>query len=125
MHNNKGLTLIELLAVLIVIGLIAMIITPNVTKNLRESQSNLCYNQLDSIMDAAENWLTDQIDRNTEVYKNLVDGNEQEVTAVELKTNGYMSGLDDKYNNVKVKITKHGNNFTYEFASAKSVYCNS
>ena len=38
MKNNKGFTLIELIAVIILVGLIALIITPKITKVLKRSK---------------------------------------------------------------------------------------
>lgn len=122
MKNNKGLTLVELLGVLIVLSLIVMIVTPAVTKDLKDSSVELCYHQLDSLVSASKNWLTDQINDN---YNNVfVNGSFQEqiVTGDQLLQQGYVSELEEKYEYVEIKIKKNGDNYSYEVLR-KSDYC--
>lgn len=122
MKNNKGLTLVELLGVLIVLSLIVMIVTPAVTKDLKDSSVELCYHQLDSLVSASKNWLTDQINDN---YNNVfVNGSFQEqiVTGNQLLQQGYVSELEEKYEYVEIKIKKNGDNYSYEVLR-KSDYC--
>lgn len=122
MKNNKGLTLVELLGVLIVLSLIVMIVTPAVTKDLKDSSVELCYHQLDSLVSASKNWLTDQINDN---YNNIfVNGSFQEqiVTGDQLLHQGYVSELEEKYEYVEIKIKKNGDNYSYEILR-KSDYC--
>ena len=122
MKNNKGLTLVELLGVLIVLSLIVMIVTPAVTKDLKDSSIELCYHQLDSLVSASKNWLTDQINDN---YNNVfVNGSFQEqiVTGDQLLQQGYVSELEEKYEYVEIKIKKNGDNYSYEVLR-KSDYC--
>ena len=57
MKNNKGLTLVELLGVLVVLGIIVGIVVPSITKNLKSSQVELCYHQIDSLKAAAANFV--------------------------------------------------------------------
>ena len=40
MKNNKGLTLVELLGVLVVLGIVVAIVVPNITKNLKSIYSS-------------------------------------------------------------------------------------
>lgn len=123
MKNNKGLTLVELLAVLVVLSMIIMIVTPTVTRNLKKSSVELCYHQLDSLVAASKNWLTDQLNEN---YDDLydADGNFilQNITGENLLNSGYVSELDAKFYNVEIEITKDGENFNYTI-SRKSDYC--
>ena len=122
MKNNKGLTLVELLGVMIVLSLIVMIVTPAVTKDLKDSSVELCYHQLDSLVSASKNWLTDQINDN---YNNVfVNGSFQEqiVTGDQLLQQGYVSELEEKYEYVEIKIKKNGDNYSYEVLR-KSDYC--
>lgn len=122
MKNNKGLTLVELLGVLIVLSLIVMIVTPAVTKDLKDSSVELCYHQLDSLVSASKNWLTDQINDNyNNVYVNGVF-QQQTITGEQLLDQGYVSELEDKYKGVKIEITKNGDNYSYEVLR-KSDYC--
>ena len=122
MKNNKGLTLVELLAVLIVLSLIVMIVVPSVTRNLKLSKIQMCELQLDSLISASKNWLTDQIDID---YDNLFSGDQFLGTSVNGKTlldDGYVSELDADYYDVKINISKDGNNYIYEIEN-KEQYC--
>lgn len=123
MKNNRGLTLIELLAVLVVLSMIIMIVTPTVTRNLKKSSIELCYHQLDSLVDASKNWLTDQMNNN---YDALFDENSQfitqSVTGETLLEEGYVNDIDDKYKVVQIEITKEGDNYYYTVLR-KSDYC--
>lgn len=122
MKNNKGLTLVELLGVLIVLSLIVMIVTPAITKDLKDSSVELCYHQLDSLVSASKNWLTDQINDNyNNVYVNGVF-QQQTITGEQLLDQGYVSELEDKYKGVKIEITKNGDNYSYKILR-KSDYC--
>lgn len=122
MKNNKGLTLVELLGVMIVLSLIVMIVTPAITKDLKDSSVELCYHQLDSLVSASKNWLTDQINDNyNNVYVNGVF-QQQTITGEQLLDQGYVSELEDKYKDVKIEITKNGDNYSYKILR-KSDYC--
>lgn len=123
MKNNKGLTLVELLAVLVVLGIIVGIVTQNITKNLKASQVELCYHQIDSLKAAAANWLTDQInDRYDEMFPGGKFLDDVSVTGEVLFEQGYVDKLEDKYKTVKVEISKNDNIYVYEVANS-SVYC--
>lgn len=60
--NNKGLTLVEIVAVLVVLSVIAIIVTPNVMSNISKYRSKMYEAQMNSISDGAKNWTTDHID---------------------------------------------------------------
>lgn len=113
MKNNKGLTLVELLAVLIILGLLVMIVVPTVAKNLKASRVELCKHQLDSLVSASKNWLTDQINDNyDQMYLNGVF-QEQIVTGETLLNQGYVGTLENEYKGVKIEISKAGDNYNY------------
>jgi prepilin-type N-terminal cleavage/methylation domain-containing protein len=52
MKNNKGFTLIELVAVIILVGLIALIITPKITKVLKTQKMNIFKDSVEGIVKA-------------------------------------------------------------------------
>lgn len=122
MKNNRGLTLIELLGVIIVLSIIAVIVTPTITRNLKKSNTEICYHELDDLITASKNWLTDQINDN---YNQLfIDGifQEQRVKASSLLEKGYVNSLNDKYSTIVVVITKSGEIYSYSIPN-KSDYC--
>lgn len=59
--NKKGLTLVELLAVIVVLAVVALIVTPNILGSLTESHEKLYNTQLDNIISAAKNWAADML----------------------------------------------------------------
>ncbi len=124
MNNNRGLTLVELLGVLVVLGIIVAIVTPSITKNLKASEIELCEHQLDSLIAASQNWLTDKIDTD---YNNMFTNgvfNGTSVTGQVLLDQGYVDELtDEKYKNVEIEITKNGNSYSYVVKN-RSNYCN-
>lgn len=50
MKNNKGFTLIELIAVIVLVGLIALIITPKITKVLKTQKMNIFKESVEGIV---------------------------------------------------------------------------
>jgi len=54
MKNNKGFTLIELIAVIILVGLIALIITPKITKALKTQKINIFKESVEGIIKAVK-----------------------------------------------------------------------
>lgn len=122
MKNNRGLTLVELLAVLVILSLLVMIVVPSVTKNLKSSSVQLCEHQLQSLVSASKNWLTDQINDNYDTI--YLDGvfQEQIVTGETLLNQGYVSTLESEYKSVQIEISKSGDNYNYIVLN-ESKYC--
>lgn len=122
MKNNRGLTLVELLAVLVILSLLVMIVVPSVTKNLKSSSVQLCEHQLQSLVSASKNWLTDQINDNYDTI--YLDGvfQEQIVTGETLLNQGYVSTLESEYKSVQIEISKSGDNYNYIILN-ESKYC--
>ncbi len=95
MKNNKGLTLIELVAVLVVLVIIGLIVVPNIFKQIKEYQQQMYQDQVSIIQDAARSFASDH----TELLPNLV-GNTYNVTVEQLQQGGY---LDPDFQNTKTK----------------------
>lgn len=87
---NKGLTLVEMIAVLIILTIIAIIITPNVYNEIRKSQNRLYDEQIISIRESGKNWVADNIE------KVPFDGNGLYLKLSTLIDEGYIDNLEMK-----------------------------
>lgn len=83
--NKKGFTLVELLAVLVILGVVAVVCYPIVTRTINNSKNDLSVEQKNRIISAAKNY----------VAANIVDDSEC-VTVSELQTSGYLESGDIK-----------------------------
>ena len=99
MKNNRGFTLLELIATLIVLSIVALIAIPNIKENLNEAKQGIKNTQLESIVNSAKSWAADNINNlptknNEAVYVFLKD----------LQSGGYIDNElyentdGDKYN---------------------------
>ena len=112
---KKGFTLIELLGVIVIIGLMAMIIIPEVNKTLKRGYDKSQEQTKKSIELAARNYATDGHKPTSTCY----------VTLEQLINGGYIDiNLNDSnnsiFNNSWVLISKSGNKYTYTYKGNKS-----
>ena len=135
--NNKGLTLIELIAVLIVLSLIALIVTPNIMVSIKEYQQQLYDTEMVALESAAKNWTADNInliatesdDAIAVTIDELIDGGYYKSDAVDPKggtfddLNHYTfviikcSVIEDKYHVVETNYK-----YDYEAYTTKAEY---
>lgn len=59
--KNKGFTLVELLGVIIILGIIAMIVTPKIGSSLKKEKKELCKIQYENILAAARVYGADHL----------------------------------------------------------------
>ena len=60
--NKKGFTLVELLAVIVILGMLVSIISPVVTSLLNDSKASLSKNQIDMVITASKKYMIDHSD---------------------------------------------------------------
>ena len=116
MKNNKGFTLVELLAVVTILGILSSIAIIGVSKLIDKSKKDADEQQKQTLIMAAKSYFQD----NRSMLPRE-DGTSRDVTVVVLKNNKYLkediknskkeSCMND---NTKVTITKSGNKYTYE-----------
>lgn len=115
--NKRGLTIVELLAVLVVIGLIAVVIFPVVTSNINDSKDKTMKMQKASIKEAAESYVAENIGKKVFLGENSVE----EISLNTLINEGFLTGsykdpIEGKeYDliNSKVIVTKENSSYTY------------
>ncbi|MBQ9071571.1 MAG: prepilin-type N-terminal cleavage/methylation domain-containing protein [Bacilli bacterium] len=104
--NNKGFTLVELLAVIVILALLALLTTTSITKLVKDSKSDLSDIQIASIKASAEIWGSENLDILPD------DGECKYITLKDLKNNGLIdsdvvdpSTTEKISDDLKIKIT--------------------
>jgi len=114
--KNKGFTLVELLAVIALLGVISTIVVITVNNTLKTSEEDLYQVQIENILTGAKTWASSNV---FSLPSN--DGEEIILTLAQLKQDGFVE--DDITNpktkelfsdSLQIKITRVDNNYTYE-----------
>ena len=92
MKNNKAFTLIELLAVVTILTIISLIITPVIDKNVKKSKDQTYKAQIENIRMAGEAYYADNI------LLKPTENTSSTITLEQLINEGYIS---NKINNPK------------------------
>lgn len=82
--NKKGFTLIELFAVIIILGLLAIIVVPNVIDIVNENSDKVYERQIENIIKSAKTWGADNLGKLPNVNNESI-----RVTLGELQQGGY------------------------------------
>ncbi len=116
---KKGFTLVELLATITILGIIALLLVPTVIGTMNRFREDSKENQEKSIISAAKLWASDH-----RLQLPIVDNSSICVTVAELKQ-GYLDeeirNPDTKEaisNQAGVKVTKNGKSFTYQYVAS-------
>ena len=121
--NKKGFTLVELLATIIILGLLALLASTSVTKVIKESKGDLYTTQIELVKSAAEAWGAENINKLPDdgECKFLTIKNLQDYGLIDKDITNPKTGerID---NNIKIKIssskTGYGNDIiNYEIDS--------
>lgn len=132
MMNKKGFTLIELTAVIVLIGLISLLAISPINKLIKDSKEDLYFKQVENIILGAKNWASDHP---TELPP-YVGGssNEVSISIDQMLSQGYFDEkiVDPAYgveisgcSFVKIKLTDESldmetNVYRYEFVEVTS-----
>ena len=126
MKNKKGFTLVELLAVIVILGVLLMIAVPAVQNVIKKTKNNATQKQAELFIDAAKKMaIIDEATNDKVIYKlsdldSSVDTNRFTGMVVALKENGsykYYIYLNDSVN----KKTIGNNNDIFKFASEDEI----
>lgn len=127
MKNKKGFTLVELLAVIIILGVLLMIAVPAVQNVIKKTKNNATQKQAELFIDAAKKMaIIDEATSDMVIYKlsdldSSVDTNRFTGMVVASKENGsykYYIYLNDSVNK---KTIGNNNNDIFEFASEDKI----
>lgn len=127
MKNKKGFTLVELLAVIVILGVLLMIAVPAVQNVIKKTKNNATQKQAELFIDAAKKMaIIDETTSDMVIYKlsdldSSVDKNRFTGMVVALKENGsykYYIYLNDSVNK---KTIGNNNNDVFEFASEDKI----
>lgn len=127
MKNKKGFTLVELLAVIVILGVLLMIAVPAVQNVIKKTKNNATQKQAELFIDAAKKMaIIDEATNDKVIYKlsdldSDVDTNRFTGMVVALKENGsykYYIYLNDSVNK---KTIGNNNNDIFKFASEDEI----
>lgn len=122
MRKRKGFTLAELLAVIVILGIITSITVPIVTNQIDKYKTKVCVTQYDNILNAARSYAAD----------NLVELSDSDtVTLSDLDSKGYIdaSSLKDPVtketisSELQIHIVKIGKKYKYYLDDSENIGC--
>jgi len=123
--KKKGFTLIEVLAVIVLLGLIALITVPIIRKTMKDSKQKLYEEQLIQIETGLKNWASSNI------FLLPEDNDSIKLSLGQLKQSGFAEKEIKNPKNNKcfsnesiLSITKYNNSYIYEVEEIVDVDCN-
>lgn len=111
--KNKAFTLIELLGVIIILGVIALVITPLIDNTIKRSQEKLYKSQMDNLISSVKSWTSDNkilFTKSSVIIITLQDLKENNYISYEVKNPKTDACLS---NTMQFKIEKNGKKYSY------------
>ena len=119
--NKKGFTLVELIAVITILGVICMIAIPSYNNYIKKAKEKKCEADRLAIIDATKTFINDCISKNNcATNKKISYYVGDELTVSILTGKGYLNSDYAKYSSNSIKIVK--NNDVYN-VSVLDFYC--
>ena len=123
--KTKAFTLIELLAVIVILGILATIVVPNIVGIINNSKKDTLNEQKQTVVDAAKRWGTDNVKKLPQSSCSL--------TITKLKAEGYLDiekKVTDPTTNkemtgcVKIEYDSSNNQYKYTYIDTCTQECN-
>lgn len=119
---KRGFTLVELIATMIVLGVVALITIPSIQNALSKSKEGLLENQIKSIENVARTWGTKNTGKLEDCYI---------LNFEELKTSGYLENKDvinpetkeELDGCIKISFDESINQYTYNYTEKDLCSC--
>ena len=126
MKKKNGLTLVELLAVVVILGLIAIVTLSVITNAINKQKEKTYYDQLEQLILAAKNWVSDnrsKIDVLSDNCKSTTTTpNYRQITLSELKDTNGTAYIQDKFINTRNNENFGSNTSVYVYKIKKAEY---
>lgn len=113
--NKKAFTLVELIAVMILLGVLGLIATITISNELKENKETMYNIQIDNIKRSAQNWASSNVFSLPDE-----DGQSIIITLGELKQQGFSEDVVNPKTNeqfldtLQIKISLVENSYVYE-----------
>ncbi len=121
--KNKGFTLVEVLAVITIIGLLALITVPTVDSIIKRGKEDAFVVQKEAILSSLKNWAASKT-----LTLPTVNGETLTITIGELKVAGFLevetkNPINDLCfsNDTILVVTRKNNNYTYAFQDENNI----
>jgi type IV pilus assembly protein PilA len=105
LKNERGLTLIELLAVIVILGIIAAIAIPSITGLINKSKDDAKVAEGIQIINAAKLYMT--------ANNFTPDTGQSYQTLSNTELNDYLDNVKDSGNNYKVRVSQQNGKYVY------------
>ena len=116
MKDNKGFTLVELLAVIVILAIIMIIAAPSMTKEIARNEAE------------NKNILNQKIENAAHIYaakyfvNDLIDGSEISFTLNDLEQDGLINLKDKCSSKLKKDITVSSSGYNYDNVKGEDCY---
>ena len=118
--NRKGFTLVELLAVLVILGMVMVIALPAITSSMQRTKKKQNDSRIKLLLSSAEVYVNDH---KNDVYNNMVVGEETKYCYIRIQedlvngrylTRDLIKDMDDKELSGVIKFSSNGDYFYFD-----------